>query len=678
MNVPPENWPAALEWLPRWDGVSQAARAAWLTLKPTPGTGLLPARLAEELAAAGLVSPPGPKGKQYKVVPEAKPLLRVLRAMDRVAVFDLERGATQAYVRTHLTNDQINLLTGSRQSFGWGSNAGELDERVSSAGWVRALLDLRDADAARTWEMPRRAANEALMLADPGVLTALQRLVTALKDHPEGLPLRQVHELLPDVDPVHRAGALAAGARYLFLFPALRKLGAEPWMGLLPDVARRMGPPPPAPAAVQALETFEVPFQMSDMTAVAVEAATAPIPVRASDYTMYVRAIRAIAPRVAFLPSWAQDVLVTPSPEEEREDEDAAPVAHRITSAVGLLSALKLMQMRTTGDRHYLVLTRAGERWLALGEGERLKEVLDAFRASTQRVPGSWYDSSNRVEFFGARFPFPLPATGLDVRRPLADAFLSVPAGAMVPLMEFVAYEARVRNPLLSADSTLRRDVWAGRPKTSEGWEAAWAALLVGFLFLRLAPFAGARLGRLEGDGVAFGLTDAGRYLLGAVDDFALTPAADGGEVVVQPDFEIVFLAPAPRAEAELGRIAERTGAGVGALFRLTRASVLRAAEQGVSAAKVLDTLETVSRGGVPANVARQVRDWMKAVRTIRIAPAVLVHCPDAETAARVRALGGAHVTEVTSTLLRLEADAKTRTALVKRLRDKGIFVGSG
>ncbi len=679
MKVPPENWHGALEWLPRWDGVSPAARAAWLTIKPTPGTELLPPRLADELTAAGLVSPPGPKGTQHKVVPEAKPLLRVLRAMDRVPVFDLQSGAVQAYVRAHLTHEQINLLNRDGQSLGWGSNVGELEERVTSKGWIQALLDLRDADAARKWETPRRSPSEALMLADPWVLAALQRLVTALKDYPEGLPLRQVHELLPDVYPQHRAGALAAGARYLFLFPAVRKQGSEPWMGLLPDVARRMGPPPPAPAAVQALEAFEAPFRLADMTAVAVEAATEPIPLRASDYSLYVRAIKTIASRLVRLPWWAGDVLVATSPGEDPDGEDAAPVGDRIANAVGLLHALDLVQRRNTGDRYQLVLTRSGERWLALGEGERLKEVLDAFRASKQRVPASWYDGSARVDFFGARFPFSLPAQGLDARRALSDAFLAVPAGAMVPLLEFTTYQSRVHNPLLAAGSTVPRDPWGNMPKTSEGWEAAWASLLAGFLFLRLAPFAGARLGLLDGDRLGFELTDAGRYLLGARDDFALAPAAEGGEVVVQPDFEIVFLAPAPRAEAELGRIAERTGAaGVGALFRLTRASVLRAAEQGMSGAKVLGTLETVSRGGVPANVARQVRDWMNAVRTIRIAPAVLVHCPDAETAGRVRALGGPHVAEVTPTLLRLEADHKTRAALVKRLRDKGIFVGSG
>lgn len=677
MKLPPENWPQALEWLPRWEGVSPAARRAWLTIKPSPGTAPLHARIADELVGAGLVDPPGPKGTQYKVGADAKPLLRVLRAMDRVPVFELKADALQPYLGEHFTHEQINLLNGDPYSYGWGSRAGELAERAGSVEWIRQLLDLRDADAARNWEVPRRPGNELLLLADPFTLAALQRLAKALKEVPEGVPLRQVHQILADVDPPHRAAALAAGARYLFLFPAIRKAGVEAWVGLLPEVARRMGPPPPPPEPVQPAAVFEVPFRLLDMTAILVEAATEPIPVRASDYALYSRAQKTIASRLPHLPVWARDFLIALSPEEEMDDE-AEPVQDRISSAVGLLSGLTLIQRRSTGDRYRLAATRAGERWLALGEGERLKEVLDELRASTQRAPGSLYGESGKVDFFGARFNFSLDDKKLDLRKALAAAFLSVPRDAMVPLPGFVEYHARERNPLLAAGGAVRRDRWSGLPVSRERWEDAWGNLLAAFLQVRLVAFGGARLGHLPGGGIAFGLTDAGRYLLGAADAFELAPEAGGGEVVVQPDFEIVFLAPAPRAEAELGRIAERTGSGVGALFRLTRASVLRAAEQGMSAAQLVETLKSVSRGGVPANVERQVRDWMKAVRTIRIAPAVLVDCPDAETAGRVASMGGAHVTAITPTLLRLSADAKTRAALVKRLREKGIFVGTG
>jgi hypothetical protein len=177
------------------------------------------------------------------------------------------------------------------------------------------------------------------------------------------------------------------------------------------------------------------------------------------------------------------------------------------------------------------------------------------------------------------------------------------------------------------------------------------------------------------GGGVAFALTAVGRYLLGGADDFEYAAAADG-EVVVQPDFEIVFLSAAPRVEAELARFAERTGTGgVGALFRITKPSVLRAAEQGLPADRMLKMLAEVSRTPVPANVARQVRDWFGATRRVRIRPAVLVECPDSETAARVTGLSGAQATAVTRTVLRLDGDAKSVAALVKRLRARGIFV---
>jgi hypothetical protein len=677
MKVPTEDWLPALAWLPRWDGLSPGARAAWLTIKPTPGLGALSARVGDELVAAGLMDPPGPKGKQHRLVPGARPLLRVLRAMNRVPVLDLDTGALGAYLGAHFTYEQMNLLSITAHGAGWRSNAGGLEDMVSSEEWVTALLQLRDASAAHRWEMPRRPASEPMLLADPGTLAALQRLVTFLKDHPQGVPLRQLGEILPDVEPRHRAAALAAGARYLFVFPALRTQRAEAWIGLLPAVVRRMGPPPPPPRAFAPAETFEVPFRLADMTTVLVDAATEPIPVRDSDRTLYVRSQKLIASRLPGLPEWVEAAALLGSAEGEADHTVGMRpgAAERIHLAVEFLRQLKLADTRSTGDRYQLVPSRAGQTWLALAEGERLKSVLQALRDSPQRVPGSWYTEPGVVDFFGAHLGFSLTNRKLDLRSALTAAFLSIPAGEMVPLDTFLQHHAQRGNPFLAGSQRLSGvGGWSGVPHTREGWERTWAALLVGFLLLRLVPLGGARLGRTGEVRLGFGLTDAGRFLLGAADDFSYAPPPEG-EVVVQPDFEVVFLAPAPRVEAELGRFAERTGAGVGALFRVTRASVLRAAEQGLTADAVLGTLESVSRSGVPANVARQVRDWMKTVRRVRIRTAMLMDCPDAETAARALALGGARAARVTPTLLRLEMTGKDRTAFVKKLRERGIFV---
>jgi hypothetical protein len=193
---------------------------------------------------------------------------------------------------------------------------------------------------------------------------------------------------------------------------------------------------------------------------------------------------------------------------------------------------------------------------------------------------------------------------------------------------------------------------------------------------LRLAPLGGLRMGRTAEGAPAFALTQVGRHLLGA--DERLEYGGAGGEaagVIVKPDFEIVFLGPAPGVEARVARFAERTGRGPGTMFRITRRSVLAAAEAGFTAERVLETLAAAAKHELPGNVARQVSDWFGATRRVRLRPAVLVECPDAETAARVRAAGGKAVKAVTDTVLELtDTERAARSALVKKLREAGVF----
>jgi hypothetical protein len=510
------------------------------------------------------------------------------------------------------------------------------------------------------------------------VAEALHALVEALAPHPRGVPLRDLDALLPDAAPAARAGALGAALRYLLAFVSVDPRTLEARVGMLPDVVRRLGPPPPPPAPREAAERFHLAYRVSDMTAVMVDAAGEPLAVRASDFSLFARTSAAIAARLPHRPLWAvrfvrqsdDDVDV---PGDLSEGEDGLEV--RVRHAVEALLTLRLAELRETPDRIRLTPTRRGRAWLAGDEGERTRAVLDAFRGSRQRVPERWSTGPGTVDFFAATAGFSLDAKQIDLRTPLAEAFLSAGEEAMVAVGDFLRYHAECRNPFLGAGGArLRERGGWGLPTTTRGWEAAWARLLDGFLRGRLVPYGGVVLGRAADGAVLFGLTPAGRYLLGGADDFSLP--AEAAEVVVQPDFEVVFLTPSPRAEAEIGRFAERTGVGVGALFRLTRASVLRAAEQGVDAEELLRTLAGVSRSGVPANVDRQVRGWMASTRRVRVAHALLVECPDAETAARVRAVAGSAATAVTPTLLRLDADAKARAALVKKLRAKGIFAG--
>jgi hypothetical protein len=683
------NWNDVLRHLPRWEALSPEARRKFLKIKPAQGFHLPSLGTGSgELGASGMLIPPTGRGTLHALDPEFRPLMLALRAADRLRPLHGPGGVLrQEYIQDQFDTFQSYRIASPDRSYYEPRDRKLAADAASSVTWVRGFLEAESHAQAMKWEEGRMTSGDRPRLAFPAVAAALRGLVQALAAHPHGVPLRSVAELVPDARPDTVATALAAGLRYLLVFISIDR-NSDAWAGLLPAVATRLSGSVAPPAPVQPRETFTAPFRVGDMTAVLVEAATEPIAIRAADQSLYVRAQRAIAARLASIPPWVQqfaergvthasdgeDDELDEDPEEEGDD---AGNVRRVQMAAHVASVLRLASVKSSGGRQRYEPTRAGRAWLARGEGERLREVLTAFRALPQRNPTA-YGGSGDLDFFGASLGFQMQDRRIDARAALSAAFLSVPPGSLVPFMDFVRYHARQSNPYLAAGTPTRtRSYWVSEPTTIEGWEDTWASVLLTFLARRLVPLGCAVLGHLEGGAIVFGLTDAGRYLLGAADDFALAPEPGAGAVVVQPDFEIVFLAPAPRAEAELGRIAERTGSGVGALFRLTRASVLRAAEQGMTAAQLLATLESVSRGDVPDNVARQVRDWMKAVRTIRIAPAVLVDCPDAETAARIKALGGAHVTSVSRTLLRLDADPKTRAALVKRLREKGIFVAS-
>ncbi len=209
-----------------------------------------------------------------------------------------------------------------------------------------------------------------------------------------------------------------------------------------------------------------------------------------------------------------------------------------------------------------------------------------------------------------------------------------------------------------------------------EALERLWAHQLRRFLLDRLFLMGGARIGRTAEGHTAFALTEAGLYLLGVSDTFTLETPADSARLIVQPSFEVVFLAPSPLAEGHLARIAERVGeGGIGVLFRLTRASAQRAAAAGLTADEAVAILTTASDTPLPTNVERQRREWIDRCRQVAIAETVVIRCPDAETATRVLSAGAGRLQRLSDTVVEL-LDPNQRGTLVRRLRYEGIFPG--
>ncbi|HEY0021926.1 MAG TPA: helicase-associated domain-containing protein [Longimicrobium sp.] len=662
MKYFPTDWSEALDQLPRYLALSPGARRVVLAMRPSQGAGptaLGPFR--DELLESGFVVP---KGSGATVIPAdaVRVVHTVLRAADRRRLWDDPTpGALMGYVEEHFTTEEMHATSGLR---GWNfaADRADLTHMVTSVEWVESFLLADTRKAARAWESAHAAGSERRRFDDQHSWVATRRVVESLLAAPAPVPLASLAGHVPDVQTRDVATGLEAALRYLLVFLSLRGPECEPVVWVWPQVRARLGAPPPErPEAVEPAESFEAAWLMEDMTAVLAQAAGEPIRLRGSDQAIFAAARKAIEERMITVPDWTEiDGL-----EAEKRVEHAADV---------LRLAGYARRSGRSGQDLSLEPTKAGMEWLAASTRDRLAALVDLIRTSKARRPGTWYEEEG-FEFFPVRLSADLPKT-MDLRKWLTESFLGLP-GEPVRVLDFLAYASERENPFLEAlrDGTPLRIPWHGRRPTRHDWERLWGQILLQFLNDRLAPLGGARMGRTADGWLTFVLTDAGRYLLGAAKTFAYGTDAQA-EVIVQPNFDVVFLAADPRLEAQFARLAQRVGTGPGVMFRLTRASVLAAAESGISAAQLLDTLRAASSRALPANVERQVSDWLGAVRRVQLRPTLLLECPDPETAARAMSAAGKQVRAITETVLELPgATTKDRNALVKKLRAQGVFV---
>lgn len=102
----------------------------------------------------------------------------------------------------------------------------------------------------------------------------------------------------------------------------------------------------------------------------------------------------------------------------------------------------------------------------------------------------------------------------------------------------------------------------------------------------------------------------------------------------VQSDFEIVVPPDVPLyVLRSLERMAERLRTDEVWVYRLTKGSLGRTLEEGMTAEECLRVLETNARYGVPGNVSEAVRDWAAGYERVTFAEAVIMRCKDKATA---------------------------------------------
>jgi hypothetical protein len=104
------------------------------------------------------------------------------------------------------------------------------------------------------------------------------------------------------------------------------------------------------------------------------------------------------------------------------------------------------------------------------------------------------------------------------------------------------------------------------------------------------------------------------------------------GRLVVQPNFELVALAPVSESLLlALDHFAERMRLEQIAQYKMTRASVTRAVQAGMRAEAIQRTLENAAGGAIPQNVAYSLVEWERQARRIELWPGMTLMEVDSE-----------------------------------------------
>jgi hypothetical protein len=413
--------------------------------------------------------------------------------------------------------------------------------------------------------------------------------------------LRDLEEYFPGVPRDDLCAGVRCGVQRCVFFLGLRRVDFEPLIGIWPAAARRQRRLSVvlAPEPVSVTQAFRHPFLVEDMTSLLAAARATPIPLRRGDEKPFTRFVEEAAATLLTLPDWLESFT-----------------GLSLESRIGLaLQALQLSGLlaRGEGEPGTPVLvpgTGAGE-WVR-GSVEERRDFVAESLCEQGGKPSRLFDLleedwASREESQAEILPW------------IRTAFSFVPSTTFVRFADFAEYQAAIGSPLAAASMAGQQADEQGAPaagfSSEEAMEELWKSFLGIFLGRCLLSLGGVETGVASDGRPGFRMTDVGRRLLGIPRD-GLSPAAESGgsvgePLVVQPNYEIVFLSPSPGVEAELGRFCERIGRDVGVLFRISRQSLQKAGAAGIDAERVISLLTQSSRSPLPSNVVHEIRGWM-------------------------------------------------------------------
>lgn len=621
------------------------------------------------------------------------------------------------------------LIGQEAPAYGWGATQTRDGwSQLTVPEWPGRLVKAKTAKAAKTFEdkFYRPAANgtggdHGPYYGDGKVRAAARQLLEHLLDQPDKIAPAELLAAFPDLPAKIFSRAFESLIRYamVFFWTGPRAESVDLRFGLWPRVTAALHRPPADAPQTVPNSAIAAPIRpgwiREDVNALLIAATEAPLRLKSNSNDFYAADLKRL--EAAFTP--VDDPVRTAFEQQLGDLTDTfgrynhpADFDERVHAAVVRANQLELLGYRESRKApDQLATADAGRAWLGESVAAQIARLIAAAQphlldtGRSDIVIGFGSLGVPRTPDAARRFLAEDPA---DALRAAGDVFYAPPkrklkgkddAAPWVAAADAVRHAARHHNPLPDAIAAAGKD---RKRKSGRDWERkrawamleeadgltlenAWTSVLEGLCIDHLLPLGGLDLAEppptdtASGGAVLARLTPVGRVLLGLEGPELLDAEAEAtpaGGIIVQPNFDVVFLGPAPQAQAVLGAFAERAGpaGGVGTLFKITKKSVVSAAASGRDAAQIQADLTGLTDKPVPDNVLREIDHWAGSVRHVSARFATIIEAPDADTARRVKGALGKQTELAGDTTLVLQTKSLT-SAMREKLKKQGLFV---
>lgn len=672
-------WEAYLEHLPLWRKIPFPQRNE-IVEKPvlshgnvTPWAPHPPALLAEGDVLSKFQGPGTPRDAQ-----EPLRLARLFQIAHRIGAIEPPLADEQRIERILrgfvLMPTLQNELADSHHKIFYGGQIRRTQPlnlaRLSSTARLQRFL-AAEPGTGRAWERDESRHKDSLTLfSGVHVFSAAQKIARNLLDHPAPIPAERLAEILSEKEsaflPKALRGLLQWGFMVMQTDAELDSIRIGLWPGIHRRLRERSTPAQKPKPLAEPAEVFSLPTLATDLESVLATAIGEPLRLKkGAALSLYKATTDGILPKLRETPGWRR------LPDKGQRIE-------------GAVTTLLSLQFAKSGFRPPAISpTAAGSAWLRKSFRDRVKFLVDNLLSGG---PKRWVNGIDRLFF-----PEKSSASGiqghptkkrLELAETIVAAWKTCPPDQWLNIDLWVRYVLQKWNPIetVAAESGGMVDLksvtefgnFAYTRTDAESLSNLALQMITDFLDLILVPIGGADLGRTADDQVCFRLTPIGRYFLKLTKDFPDLKEPDSGKVVLQPNFEIVFLGTNIRAEGAVEPLCERLGHGTGTLFRLSKPRVQNAIDSGKTMESILETLEEITAKSVPDNVRKEMATWGSAIRHFTPEVIVALRCEDPQSAILLRAALGSNATLLTPTVVQIHEPLTS--AQRRKLSDKGFF----